>query len=329
MSKAVVIGGNSFSGSNTIRALLEKDFEVLSIGRSEEIDGPFNPYRKFVTRNNFRFVSGRLNSEVESMSIEIAGFKPKIVFNFAAQSMVGESWKTPEDWYEANVVGVAKLANELSRITSIEKFIQFTTPEVYGTTNNWIKESFDFNPTTPYAVSRAAGDFHLKCMFETLGFPVIFTRAANVYGPGQQLYRILPRGILSTFSGAKMPLQGGGLSIRSFIHIEDAVNGLLRIAESGVIGDSYHISTDELISIIGLIELIAKKRNIAVSDFTEIAPDRPGKDQAYKLDSSHIRKTLGWTDSISLSQGVDRTISWIEDNIDLLLKLPTSYQHKR
>lgn len=329
MSKAVVIGGNSFSGSNTIRALLEKDFEVLSFGRSEEIDIPFNPYKKFVTQNNFRFVRARLNSEVESMALKISRFKPKVVFNFAAQSMVAESWKTPEDWYEVNVVGVAKLANELSRITSIEKFIQFTTPEVYGTTNDWIKESFDFNPTTPYAVSRAGGDFHLKCMFETHGFPVIFTRAANVYGPGQQLYRILPRGILSTYSGTKLPLQGGGLSVRSFIHIDDAINGLLRIAENGVIGDSYHISTDELISIIGLIELIAEKRNIAVSDFTEIAPDRPGKDQAYKLDSSHIRKTLGWTDSISLSQGVERTISWIEVNIDLLLTLPTSYQHKR
>lgn len=329
MSKVVVIGGNSFSGSNTIRALLENGFEVLSIGRSEEISQPFNPYKNYVTQNNFKFVKGRLDAEVESISDEIVKFNPKVVFNFAAQSMVGESWKTPEDWYEANVVGVAKLANELSRITSIEKFIQFTTPEVYGTTNDWIKESFDFNPTTPYAVSRAAGDFHLKCMFETLGFPVIFTRAANVYGPGQQLYRILPRGILATYSGAKMPLQGGGLSIRSFIHIDDTVNGLLRIAESGVIGDSYHISTNELISIIGLIELIAKKRNIVVSDFTEIAPDRPGKDQAYKLDSSHIRQTLGWTDSISLSQGVDRTISWIEDNIDLLLTLPTSYKHKR
>ena len=329
MSRVVVIGGNSFSGSNTIRALLEKDFEVLSIGRSEEIDGPFNPYRKFVKRSNFKFVSGRLNSGVEPMAVEIADFKPKIIFNFAAQSMVGESWKTPEDWYEANVVGIAKLANELSRVASIEKFIQFTTPEVYGSTDDWIKESFDFNPTTPYAVSRAAGDFHLKCMFETLGFPVIFTRAANIYGPGQKLYRIVPRAILATYSGEKMPLQGGGLSIRSFIHIDDAVNGLLRIAENGVIGDSYHISTDELISIIGLIELIAKKRNIAVSDFTETVPDRPGKDQAYKLDSSHIRKTLEWKDSISLSQGVDRTISWIEDNMDLLLQFPTSYQHKR
>jgi len=329
MSKAVVIGGNSFSGSNTIRALLEKDFEVLSIGRSKEIDVPFNPYKKLVTKNNFRFIRGKLNNEIESTANKISKFKPKFVFNFAAQSMVAESWKTPEDWYEANVIGVARLSNELNRITSIEKFIQFTTPEVYGNTNEWIRESFNFNPTTPYAVSRAGGDFHLKCMFETHGFPVIFTRTANVYGPGQQLYRIIPRGILSTYSGLTIPLHGGGQSVRSFIHIEDVVNGLIRISESGIIGDSYHISTDELVSIIGLIKLIAEKRNISVSDFTELVPDRPGKDQAYKLDSSHIRKTLGWKDSISLSQGVDGTISWIEDNIELLMKLPTIYHHKR
>ena len=329
MSKVVVLGGNSFSGSNTIRALLENGFEVLSIGRSEEISHPFNPYKNYVTQNNFKFVKGRLDAEVESISDEIVKFNPKVVFNFAAQSMVAESWQRPEDWYEANVVGIAKLARELSRITSIEKFIQFTTPEVYGTTDDWIKESFNFNPTTPYAVSRAAGDFHLKCMFETLGFPVIFTRAANVYGPGQQLYRIIPRAILSTFSGAKLPLQGGGQSIRSFIHIDDTANALLQILEKGVVGDSYHISTEELVSIIALIELIAKKRNTYVDDFTEIVADRTGKDQAYKLDSTHLRKTLGWKDSIPLSQGVAGTISWIEDNLDLLLKLPTNYQHKR
>ena len=329
MTRVVVIGGNSFSGSNTIRVLLENGFEVLSIGRSEEISQPFNPYKNYVMQNNFKFIKGRLDTEVESISNAIVKFNPKVVFNFAAQSMVAESWQRPEDWYEANVVGIAKLANELSRITSIEKFIQFTTPEVYGTTDDWIKESFNFNPTTPYAVSRAAGDFHLKCMFETLGFPVIFTRAANVYGPGQQLYRIIPRAIISTYSGAKLPLQGGGQSIRSFIHIDDTANALLRIMEKGVAGDSYHISTEELISIIALIELIAKKRKARVDDFVEIVADRPGKDQAYKLDSTHLRNTLDWKDSIPLNEGVAGTISWIEDNLDLLLKLPTNYQHKR
>ncbi len=329
MSKVVVIGGNSFSGSNTIRTLLKNGFEVLSFGRSEELDIPFNPYKKLVTKNNFRFERGRLNDEDQSISLEITRFKPKIVLNFAAQSMVAESWQKSEDWYEANVVGIAKLANELKHLTSIEKFIQFTTPEVYGTTNNWIKESFSFNPTTPYAVSRAAGDLHLKCMFETLGFPVIFTRAANVYGPCQKLYRIIPRTILATYGGEKLPLQGNGQSIRSFIHIEDTVNALLRILEDGVIGDSYHISSNELISIVGLIGIIAGRRGLQIADFTVKAPERPGKDQAYKLDSSHIRQTLNWKDSIPLSQGVSDTISWIEDNLELLLKLPTNYQHKR
>jgi dTDP-glucose 4,6-dehydratase len=329
VSKVVVIGGNSFSGSNTIRTLLKNGFEVLSFGRSEELDIPFNPYKKLVTKNNFRFERGRLNDEDQSISLEITRFKPKIVLNFAAQSMVAESWQKSEDWYEANVVGIAKLANELKHLTSIEKFIQFTTPEVYGTTNNWIKESFSFNPTTPYAVSRAAGDLHLKCMFETLGFPVIFTRAANVYGPCQKLYRIIPRTILATYGGEKLPLQGNGQSIRSFIHIEDTVNALLRILEDGVIGDSYHISSNELISIVGLIGIIAGRRGLQIADFTVKAPERPGKDQAYKLDSSHIRQTLNWKDSIPLSQGVSDTISWIEDNLELLLKLPTNYQHKR
>jgi dTDP-glucose 4,6-dehydratase len=329
MPRVAVVGGNSFSGSNTIRALLENGLEVLSIGRSEEISRPFNPYKNYVTKNNFKFVRGSLNTDTDSISDEIAKFNPKIVFNFASQSMVAESWQTPEDWYETNVAGIAKLINKLCKIDSIVKFIQFTTPEVYGTTEDWIKENFNFNPTTPYAVSRAAGDFHLKCMHDALGFPVIFARAANVYGPGQKLYRIIPRTILSTFGGAKLPLQGGGLSIRSFIHVDDTAQALLQIMEGGIIGDSYHISTEKLVSIIELIEIIAKKRNTILTDFVEFVADRPGKDQAYKLDSSHIRQTLGWKDSISLSHGIDGTISWVETNLDSLLKLPKYYQHKR
>ena len=329
MSKVVVIGGNSFSGSNAIKGMLIDGNEVLSIGRSDEIASPFNPYSKYVTKKNFTFIKGRINQEVETTIDAILNFEPRVIFNFAAQSMVAQSWEKPEDWYEANLVGFSKIISGIRNLKTLEKFINFTTPEVYGTTDDWIKESFNFNPTTPYAISRAASDFHLKCMFDSFGFPVIFTRAANVYGPGQQLYRIIPRTILSTYTSEKLPLQGGGNSIRSFIHIDDTVDALRKITEAGIPGDSYHISTNDVVTIKSIVESIGKKRGIGITDFTNIAPERTGKDQAYKLDSSHLRNNLGWKDEISLSEGLDKTIDWVERNLGVLSKMPTNYQHKR
>ena len=111
-------------------------------------------------------------------------------------------------------------------------------------------------PSTPYAVSRAACDMHLKSFYEAYNFPVIFTRAANVYGPGQQLYRIIPRTILSALSGKEMYLHGAGVSIRSFIHINDVVKATLKLAVDGEPGTTWHLSTRESISIRSLVEKI-------------------------------------------------------------------------
>ena len=125
----------------------------------------------------------------------------------------------------------------------LKKYVHITTPEVYGSTDQgWIKESFNFAPSTPYAVSRAACDLHLKSFFDAYDFPVVFTRAANVYGPGQQLYRIIPRTILSCLSGKSMDLHGGGKSMRSFIHINDVAQATLKISLESKNGTQWHLS---------------------------------------------------------------------------------------
>jgi dTDP-glucose 4,6-dehydratase len=169
----------------------------------------------------------------------------------------------------------------------------------------------------------------LKALHENFGFPVIFTRAANVYGEHQPLYRIVPRVILSALTGQKMPLQGGGKSIRSFIHIDDVGDALLRIVENGTPGESYHISTEDLISIHDLVATIAQKLNVNFDDLVEVTADRPGKDFAYQLDSQKIRAGLEWKDRISLDEGLDRTIKWVESNLDELRKMPLNYEHRR
>ena len=210
----------------------------------------------------------------------------------------------------------------------LNKYIHVTTPEVYGNTEGFIKENIPFNPSTPYAVSRAAADMSLKTFFDSYNFPVVFTRAANVYGPGQQLYRIIPRTILYVRLGKKLSLHGGGSSDRSFVHMDDVSDATYRIAMNGIVGDTYHISTKETISIRDLVIKICKSIDINFYDLVEESEERLGKDQSYKLDSGKIRKELGWQDAIDLEEGIASTIEWVDSNLDTLKNLPHKYIHK-
>jgi len=326
MKKMVILGSHSFSGSTFLANIPRDEMEILCISRNENYSS--RP-QSDVSNGGIKHHQTNNNSDPKGIGILIRDFSPNYIVNFAAQSMVGQSWQSPQDWYETNISSFAEMLLPIQGIKTLEKFVQFTTPEVYGTTNGWVKENFNFSPNTPYAVSRAAADWHLKALHENFGFPVIFTRAANVYGEYQPLYRIVPKAIFAAITGEKLPLQGGGESIRSFIHMDDVSKALNSILKNGKIGESYHISTNELVSIKELVEKIAEKLSRELSEFVELAPDRPGKDFAYQLDSSKIRLELGWSDEISLSQGLDRTIEWIRNNLKDLAAAPREYIHKR
>ena len=332
--KIFVIGSNSFSGSNFVAKALQLGFEVLGVSRSPEPLEVFLPYKWSkkdldLNRENFKFKKLNLNKDLLQIIKCLDEFKPEYVVNFAAQGMVAESWLNPTHWYKTNVVSQVALHDELRKKDFIKKYVHITTPEVYGSTDEgWINEQKVFSPSTPYAVSRAACDMHLKSFFEAYRFPVVFTRAANVFGPGQQLYRIIPRTILSALSGKKMNLHGGGSSIRSFIHISDVVDATINLALKAEPGSSWHLSTRESISIKSLVEKICHLCNVEFEKIVKVTDERLGKDQSYLLDSSAIRENLNWKEKISLDAGIKDTISWVEDNYDLLYKLPWNYIHK-
>lgn len=326
MTRVAVLGSNSFSGSHFVDLLLSAGYHVLGLSRSEEIQAPFRPYAAQAEGWSFAQVS--LNDH-EGVDTYLRAFAPELVVNFAAQSMVGQSWITPEDWYQTNVVAIAHLGRTLQSLESLRRYVHVTTPEVYGSTQDWIPESDVFHPTTPYAVSRAAGDMHLMALQESTGLPIVFTRAANVYGAGQQLYRIIPRALLSARAARRLPLDGGGHSIRSFIHISDVARATLAIAESGTDGLSYHISTDELVSIRQLVEKICTLTEVPFDELVVEVGERVGKDAAYQLDSTRLRSTLGWSPQVSLDNGLRSTLAWVDENLDLLTSLPVEYVHKR
>jgi dTDP-glucose 4,6-dehydratase len=328
-SPILVLASNSFSGSSFVDHLLTAGYKVIGLSRSTETPLVFALYKNNKNYENFTFQQVDLNSDLNAIAEIVSKHQVEFVFNFAAQSMVAQSWDSPEDWYQTNVVSLSLLGNLLIKEKSVKKFIHFTTPEVYGSTSGWLKESFNFAPSTPYAISRAAGDWHLKALFENNGFPVIFTRAANVYGPGQQLYRIIPKTILSALTGKKLSLHGGGKSIRSFIHINDVSTALTAIMNSGEVGQSYHISTNEMISIFDLVHGLASLLGVEINDLIEQGPERAGKDFAYQLSSEKIRSELGWRDEVTLVKGLEDTLDWAKSNLDTLMSLPDTYEHKR
>jgi len=327
-SRFLVIGSNSFSGASFCRYLLQRNHEVLGISRSSEPHSVFLPYQWLDGSTNFNFCQIDLNNQLPELVALIADWQPEYVVNFAAQGMVAQSWQVPEHWYQTNVVAQVKLHDQLRRLSYLKKYVHITTPEAYGSNQGWTKETFQFAPSTPYAVSRAACDLHLMSFFKAYNFPVVFTRAANVYGSGQQLYRIVPRTLLFARLGKTLQLHGGGHSVRSFIHIEDVADATYRVAMQGVPGETYHISTQEIVSIRGLVEQICELTGVAFADLVEVTEERLGKDQAYLLDSEKIRGELAWQDEIGLSEGLARTLDWVDKNLETLQKLPWDYIHK-
>jgi len=325
--KIAVIGSNSFSGSNFVDYLLDNEIDVIGISRSPEPIPVFLPYKKH-KNSKFKFCQLDLNHNLDEIIDVITDCKADYVVNFAAQGMVAQSWQHPEHWFQTNAVANVMLHDRLRKLDFLKKYVHISTPEVYGSCEGLVKENTDYNPSTPYAVSRAAADMSLMSFVKAYDFPVAFTRSANVFGSGQQLYRIIPRTILYFLIGKKLQLHGGGHSVRSFIHIRDVADGTLRVARNAEPGDIFHFSTSRNISIRAVVEMIAEQLNISFEDNVEIVGERLGKDAAYLLDNSKAKEKLGWEPKISLEQGIEGTIKWIKDNLEIIKQQPLDYIHK-
>jgi len=327
MTEVCVIGSNSFSGASFCAHLLARGVDVLALSRSPELDDVFLPYRWKSAKATLQFEQLDLNHDLDRVMVLIGERRPRLIFNFAAQSMVGESWDKPDDWMRTNVVTVARLAERLRHLDFLDRYVHVTTPEVYGSTDGWITENSAVNPSTPYAVSRAAGDMLFKIYRETFDLPVVSTRAANVYGAGQPLYRIIPRTVFFLLTGRKLQLHGGGVSTRSFIHMDDVASATWTIATEAPVGETYHISTNRIVSIRELVEMLCQMLGVRFEQAVDVAPERLGKDSAYWLNSEKLRK-LGWQDRVTLEAGLADVIDWARRNLAQLEQQPHGYIHK-
>jgi dTDP-glucose 4,6-dehydratase len=324
----LVLGSNSFSGGTFVDYLAEHGYDVVAASRSDEPHDALLPYKWEKRKGVVRFERIDINVDLEALAALLKRERFSHVVNFAAQSMVGQSWDHPDDWMMTNVVSTVRLHVLLRGLDFLDRYVHVTTPEVYGSTDGWIREDAPFNPSTPYAVSRAAGDMSLKTFVDTYGLPAVSTRAANVYGPGQQLYRIIPRTIFAAMTGQKLKLDGGGASQRVFVHMRDVSDATLKVALHGRQGETYHISGYELVSIRRLVEMVLERLGKKFEHCVDVGPERPGKDSAYLLDSFKLRSELGWRDRISLDEGVNDVIAWAIRFAKVLPTLPSTYVHK-
>ena len=327
MNKYAVLGSNSFSGSAFVNHLCKNDHNVIGISRSHEPNPVFLRYYPS-QYENFTFHALDINQNLNSILAVLDDYRPDFIVNFAAQGMVAQSWEKPEDWFQTNTVATVKLHDGLRKFDWLKRYIHISTPEVYGSCEGLVQESHSFSPSTPYAVSRAAADMSLSSFIKAYNFPVIFTRAANVFGEHQQLYRIIPRTILYFLTGKRLQLHGGGSSVRSFIHIDDVCKGTQLAAEQGNTGEVFHFATSENITIRSLVEMIAEQLGVRFEDHVELVGERLGKDAAYLLDCSLAKERLDWEPKISFRQGLERTTKWVKDNLECLLRQPQNYTHK-
>jgi dTDP-glucose 4,6-dehydratase len=328
MSRVLVLGANSFAGSVFVDASLNAGHEVYGVSRSLEGEHFFLPYKANPRQINYRFYQCHLLYDMDFLFELIAKFKPEYVIDFSGQGMVAESWQNPHLWYETNVLAKVRLHEFLRLQDSMIKYVRASTPEVYGSTEFSIQEGQPYNPNTPYAVSHASIDMSLMAYYRQYGFPVVLTRFANFYGPGQQLYRIVPKTILLALTGGRLPLHGGGTSIRAFIHARDVASALILVLEKGRIGETYHFSTTQFLTIKQAVERTLSLVGVEFNAVVDVASDRPSKDMAYLLDASKATEDLSWKPEFDFDTGVIQTIEWVRRNIDKMSKLPWDYQHK-
>ncbi|MAG15376.1 MAG: dTDP-glucose 4,6-dehydratase [Dehalococcoidales bacterium] len=328
MQKYVVIGSNCFSGSALVDELLADPSNfVVGISRSPEKSRLYLPYKARETEN-FEFHQLNLVSQPDELISLLDKIKPAYIINYAALSEVFISNQSPLDYFNINTTAVVNLCNQLRTRDYLKYYVHISSAEIYGPCDRPVPESAPLNPTTAYAVSKAATDLYLLTAFKHFGFPVIIIRSTNVYGKHQQLFKIIPRTAIYLTEGKKIELHGGGKVIRVFIHIRDVSQGIIKAIQQGQPGNIYHFATDNLLSIAEVVEKMCRIMGHDFKASTTIIEARPGQDSQYLLDYAKSKTELGWSPQVSFDEGLSEVTSWVRDNWDKISRETHTYTHK-
>lgn len=329
MVKCVVLGSNAFSGQDFVDLSLDDPAnELIGVSRSAEPPAFMLRHSARADRSRYRFHRFDMNNDMPALLEFLDAERPEHIVNFAAQSEVAPSWERPEHWYETNTVALAKLVNHLRRRDYLRRYLHVSSPEAYGSCVGRVTEDAPLNPSTPYAASKAAADMLLTTYFKQFGFPAMWVRATNVYGARQQLFKIICRTAIYIKQGRVIELHGGGLAVKSYIHIRDVSRGERAILERGELGQIYNLSPDDGIAVRDVVARICALMGVRFEDHTRIVEERPGQDAAYVIDSTKARQAFGWRPEIGFDEGLAEVVAWVEDNWEAIRGLPLDYQHK-
>jgi dTDP-glucose 4,6-dehydratase len=325
MKTYAILGAGGSFGIHTAFYLLDHAApkKVIGVGRNPLRPEPFS--LNIEKRKNFQYHAYHITYEMDSLLELLDREKPQVVVNYAAQGEGAVSWKKSWRFFETNSMALAKLSEELMKRDYLERFIQIGTSELYGSVDFAAKEDTPIQPTSPYAASKAAFDMYLISVHRINKFPMNIIRPSNAYCPGQLLHRVIPKTVICGLTGRKLPLQGGGKAEKSYIHARDLARAIHLVSEKAPLGTVYNAGPKDPTSIRRVVELTAQALGIPFAQLAEVTEDRPGQDSRYWLDSSAIKRDVGWEPQISWEEGLKEMTDWGRKYLDQLRDWPTDY----
>ena len=313
--KVLVTGGLGFIGSNFILKALNENKELSIINVDAEFQGSDHKNLDSIKDNEkYSFVEGNITNK---NLMEKLISKVDAVVNFAAESFVDRSILDPNPFLVSNIRGTYTILELIKK--EKKRLVQISTDEGYGSLETGTAvENSRFNPSSPYAATKAAAELLVNSYNTTFECDSIITRCTNNFGPRQYPEKLIPKVILLANQNKKIPIYGNGKNIRDWIFVEDHCEAVLQVLLNGKNGESYNISAKNEIDNLTIVKKILEILNKS-EDLIEFVEDRPGHDIRYSLSSEKIRNELGWKGKIDFDVGIERTVKWYLSNQELFL----------
>ena len=318
MKKIIVTGGLGFIGSNLIDLLIKKKYSVINIDKVTYSSNFYN-VKKYKDSKNYKFIKCDIgNKKIKKILLK---YKPICIFNLAAETHVDRSIDNPNNFIQSNIVSVFKLLEYFKEYSKKykSKLIHISTDEVYGDILlGRSSENYPYNPSSPYAASKAASDHLVNSYVKTYNLPAIITNCSNNYGPKQHPEKLIPKIIYNILNNKTVPIYGTGKNSREWIYVKDHCEALLKIFLKGKIGEFYNIGSNNNLNNLNVTKEILSyaQKLIKIGNKVKInfVKDRPGHDMRYALDSSKIKKQIGWYPKTTFKKGIKLTFEWYYNN---------------
>jgi dTDP-glucose 4,6-dehydratase len=319
MKTVIVTGGLGFIGSNLINILNSKDYFIINIDKLS-----YASNLKNINSNikNYKFYKEDINNKNFFKNI-LNKYNPSIIYNLAAETHVDRSIDGPTNFINSNILGVFNILESIKNHKNKIKLIQISTDEVYGDIkkNCKSKENDAYNPSSPYAASKASGDLLIKSYIRTYKLNAIITNCCNNYGPNQYPEKLIPTIIYNLIKNKSIPIYGNGKNIREWIYVKDHCNALIKISKYGKSGENYNIGSGVVFNNIEITKKIISifnniNNNIVPRSIIYFTKDRPGHDLRYCLDSSKIKKLKKWESTSDFESKIKETIIWYTNKFE-------------